>query len=64
MARFYIPVDRDQEFLLPVSMREWLPEDHLALFVIELVATLELSGLHRSYRSGAQAAAPTTPRCC
>ena len=54
MARFYIPVDRDQEFLLPVSMREWLPEDHLALFVIELVATLELSGLHRSYRSGAQ----------
>lgn len=54
MARHYLPVDRDQEFLLPVNMHDWLPDDHLALFVVEVVATLDLAALHASYRSGAQ----------
>jgi transposase len=35
-------------------MREWLPDDHLALFVIDVVATLDLAALHATYRSGAQ----------
>jgi transposase len=61
MARFYKPVDRDQEFLLPVNMRDWLADDHLALFVVELVATLDLGGLHAQYRRGAQGRAAYDP---
>ena len=33
----YRPVDRDQRFLLPLDMREWLPGSHLVWFVIEAV---------------------------
>jgi len=34
MFRVY---DQDQSFLMPPSLRDWLPDDHLALFVSELV---------------------------
>ena len=43
MAKGFRPVDRDQPFLLPPDMREWLPEGHLAWFVIDVVAALDLS---------------------
>jgi hypothetical protein len=43
MGQNFLPCDRDQELLL----REWLPEDHLAWFVLETVAALHLE---RSYR--------------
>ena len=43
MAREYRPVDRDQPFLLPPDMREWLPGGHLAWFVIDAVAALDIS---------------------
>ena len=43
MAKGFRPVDRDQPFLLPPDMREWLPEGHLAWFVIDAVAALDLS---------------------
>ena len=36
MARF-IAVDRDTQFLFPPSVQEWLPEDHLARFVVDVV---------------------------
>jgi transposase len=39
--------------LLPVDMREWLPEDHLAWFVLETVDVLDTSGLEHSRRVGA-----------
>jgi hypothetical protein len=35
MARNFLACDRDQELLLPPSLREWLPEGHLAWFVID-----------------------------
>jgi transposase len=44
MARYFRRVDRDQVFLLPPDVREWLPAGHLAWFVIEVVESLELSG--------------------
>jgi transposase len=44
MARGYRRVDRDQQFLLPPDMREWLPESHLVWFVIETVEQLDMSG--------------------
>ena len=46
MALSYLPVDRDQQFLLPPSMRDWLPEGHLAWFVLEVVDRLDTSVLH------------------
>lgn len=46
MAYSYIPVDRDQQFLLPPDVREWLPAGHLAWFVIDVVATIDTAALH------------------
>jgi len=46
MALGYRPVDRDQQFLLPPNMREWLPSSHLVWFVIETVDQLDTSGFH------------------
>jgi transposase len=44
MAKGFRPVDRDQPFLLPPDVREWLPAGHLAWFVIDAVECLDLSG--------------------
>lgn len=42
MAQNLIPCDRDQQLPLPPSLREWLPEDHLAWFVLDAVAEMAL----------------------
>jgi transposase len=47
MAKGYRPVLRDQPFLMPVDMREWLPADHLVWFVLEVVEQLDTSPFHR-----------------
>ncbi|MGV8082076.1 MAG: IS1182 family transposase [Coriobacteriia bacterium] len=49
MAREFLPCDPDQQFLLPPSMRDWLPEGHLAWFVSDLVDSLDLSGILSAY---------------
>ena len=41
MSRFR-PIDRDTDFLLPPSVQEWLPEGHLARYVVEVVEGLDL----------------------
>jgi transposase len=46
-TRAYVCPRREQLFLLPVSMREWLCEGHLAWFVIDVVGELDTSSLHR-----------------
>lgn len=52
-------VDRDTLYLLPPSVDEWLPKDHLARFVVEIVEQLDLSAMTRSYRgSGSEAYHP------
>ena len=43
------PIDRDTEYLLPPSVQEWLPEAHLARYVVEVVEALDLSALERAY---------------
>ena len=60
MARF-VPVDRDTQFLFPPSVQEWLPKDHLARFVVDVVEQLDLSGLEQSYAG--RAAMRTTRGC-
>jgi transposase len=44
------PIDRDTGFLLPPSVDEWLPDKHLARFVVEVIDGLDLSGMCKSYR--------------
>ncbi len=50
MAQNFLSCDRDQELLLPPSLREWLAEDHLAWFVLDAVDELELSAFYGAYR--------------
>ena len=50
------PVDRDTGFLLPPLVDEWLPERHLARFVVEVVGGLNLRAMIGSYRGGGEAA--------
>jgi transposase len=49
------PIDRDTGFLLPPSVDEWLPEKHLARFVVEVIDGLDLSTMSRSYRGAGSA---------
>lgn len=49
------PINRDTGFLLPPSVDEWLPQRHLARFVVEVVEGLELSELEHSYRGSGSA---------
>ena len=48
-------VDRETGFLLPPSVDEWLPERHLARFVVEVVERLDLSALVKAYRGSGSA---------
>lgn len=50
MAQNFLPCDREQELLLPPSLREWLPEDHLAWFVLDAVGEIDLSAFYSVYR--------------
>ena len=55
MANFR-PIDRATPFLLPPSVEDWLPQDHLARFVVDIVDQLDLSALARQYRGAGSAA--------
>jgi transposase len=49
------PINRDTDFLLPPSVNEWLPERHLARFVVEVVDQLDLSAMVKAYRGSGSA---------
>ena len=51
MAKGYLAYEVDQPLLLPADMREWLPEGHLALFVLDVVAELDLSAIRRVHEA-------------
>jgi transposase len=61
MAKGYLPVDRDQPFLLPPDMRQWLPASHPVWLVIEAVARLDTSAFHARRRTGGAGAAGYDP---
>jgi len=61
VAYNFIPCDRDQSFLMPPSLSDWLPEDHLAWFVLDAVSQMDLSAFRAKYRAdgwGAKAFSP------
>ena len=50
MAQNFIGCDREQELLLPPSLREWLPQEHLACFVLDAVDEVDLGAFYAGYR--------------
>ena len=60
MRRFK-PITRDMDYLFPPSMNDWLPEQHLARFIVEIVDQLDLSPMERAYSDrGSDAFHPAT----
>jgi transposase len=61
MSQNFIGCDREQVFLMPPSLREWLPADHLAWFVIDAVAEMDLSAFYGAYRQDGHGRAAYEP---
>jgi transposase len=61
MAQNFIESGREQGFLLPPDVRDWLPADHLAWFVIDAVAQMDLSGFYAAYRADGHGRAAYEP---
>jgi transposase len=51
MPQNFLACDRDQELLLPPNLRDWLPEDHFAWFVLDAVEQMDLAAFYASYRA-------------
>jgi len=49
------PINRDMDFLMPPSVDEWLPQRHLARFVVEVIEGLDLRAMTGSYRGSGEA---------
>jgi len=62
MPKGYRPYIPEQDFLLPPSLREWLPEGHLAYFVSDMVDQLDLSAIHAVYEEESRGQPPYDPR--
>jgi transposase len=61
MAKTYRPYVPEQDLLLPPSLREWLPEDHLAFFVSDLIDQLDLSAITTPYEAEERGYPPYHP---
>lgn len=60
MSRF-VTIDRHTAYLMPPSLEDWLNEDHLARFIVEVIDQLDLSNLTRQYAGrGSKAHHPAT----
>ena len=55
MGQRFVACDREQSFLMPPDVRDWLPESHLAWFVIDAVAEMNLDGFYGAYRRDGRA---------
>src|SRR5215203_2499641 len=51
MPQHFVCADREQAFLMPPSVREWVPAGHLAWFVIDAVEEMDLDAFYASYRA-------------
>jgi transposase len=51
MPQNFIACDSEQELLLPPNLKEWLPEDHLAWFVLAAVEEMDVSAFLAAYRA-------------
>jgi transposase len=62
MGKSYRPYYPDEELLLPPSLREWMPEDHLAYFVSDVIDQLDLSAMDEVYGNEKRGQPPYNPR--
>src|ERR687898_134469 len=61
MGQRFVACDREQSFLMPPDVREWLPARHLAWFVIDAVAEMELEAFYAAYRVDGRSRPPYDP---
>jgi len=61
MGQNFIVSRREQGFLLPPDVREWLPADHLAWFVIDAVGEMDLDAFYAAYRADGHGRAAYEP---
>ena len=62
MSKTCLPYDPDQQLLLPQALQEWLPEDHLAYFISDIVDQLDLSEITARYEQERRGGPPYNPR--
>ena len=62
MSKTCLPYDPDQQLLLPAALQEWLPDDHLAYFVSDVVDQLDLSSITARYEGERRGGPPYHPR--
>lgn len=61
MAQNFLSCEREQELLLPPSLRDWLGEDHLVWMVLDVVETIDLAGFYGAYRADGHGRAAHDP---
>src|SRR3954462_3143851 len=61
MAQNFIACDREQPFLFPPDVRDWLPEDHWAWFVIDAVGVMDTTAFYGAYREDGHGRAAYEP---
>jgi transposase len=62
MPQNFLACDRDQELLMPPSLREWLPDDHFAWFVLGAVDEMDLAAFYAAYRQDGHGRAAHEPQ--
>jgi transposase len=61
MGQRFVACDREQSFLMPPDVREWLSPDHLAWFVIDAVGEMDLAAFYGAYRFDGRSRPPYDP---
>ena len=61
MSKTYRLYDPEQQLLLPAALQEWLPPDHLAYFISDVVDQMELSAITARYEEQRGGGLPTIP---
>ena len=61
MPQNFLSCEREQVLLMAPSVRDWLPEDHLAWFILAAVEELDLGGFYTSYRADGHGQAAHDP---
>jgi hypothetical protein len=59
MGQRFVACDREQSFLMPPGVREWLPANHLAWFVIDAVGEMDLDAFYAAYRFDGRSRSPS-----
>ena len=62
MSKTYLPYEPNQQLLLPAALRDWLPDDHLAYFISDVVDQLELFEITARYERESRGGPPYHPR--